>query len=333
MVTEDFIKEIRELIKKDRVAMAIDRLHTFFENTPHLNEIILQSARHHEILKRIRLGTISEEEASPVKSQIRWGILALLDEISTESYDTATQQEIEKAISVVNSKNVIQGSKIQVGGDFHQGDQTIHTESETSRWLRLFLLLFVPFLAITAAYLWYRNQVVQVPFQLKVQIENKTPNPELPEPSGVLTLTYGTKSDSIKAVTKEARFEEIPYKFKEGQLVRLQYHAVGFLPRDTTFLVEHEMLILPVWRNNDLAMIKGIIEDEDENRLQNVKVSIACCNTVTDSAGAFKLNVPFADQRMKQRIDLYKKAYEPKSITSPIIKNEIIREYLKKEKE
>lgn len=101
--------------------------------------------------------------------------------------------------------------------------------------MKIFLYVFVPFLAIAGAVIWYRFQVMQRPLQLKVRVENRTPNAELPEPSGMLALTYGSKTEQKESVSVEALFEGIPANFKGEQLL-LQFSAKGFVPVDTLFI-------------------------------------------------------------------------------------------------
>ena len=190
MIAGEYISSVRQLIGKDDVKEAISRLHHLLEHSPKLNELLLQSARYSDILKQVRLGVVSFENANLTKNQIRTGLLELIDEIEDQAKKPEYRKELDQAISIINSKNVVVGSTISAGGDVQIGDKTIHTESKMSIGLRLFLFLFVPALAIVGAFLWYQNQVNSQPLQMNVGIENKTPNAELPDPVGTLSLAY-----------------------------------------------------------------------------------------------------------------------------------------------
>jgi hypothetical protein len=256
-------------------------------------------------------------------------LLDLLRKIEGQSEKPILKTEMERAISIVNSKNVVAGSTISAGGNIEIGDRTIHTESETSRRLRVFLYFFVPVLAIGGAFFWFQFQKMKTPLALKVRIENRTPNPELPEPKSNLSLTYGQKTESQTGLSEEALFEGIPANFR-GERLRLQFSAPGFVPIDTVFSFDHELLVLPVRRNDDLATLAGFILDEAAKPLEGAKVSIPCCDAITDASGKFVLKIPFQYQRTSQRLDISRTGFEPKSITTPVIPNEILRQGLVK---
>ena len=158
MNTKDFIAQIRQYITTDRLKEAIEQLQSVLENSPQLNEVLLQSARHSAILKQIRQGLVTLEEGDVTKNRIRSGLLDLLSEIGEQEVKLVIQQELAQAISIVKSKNVVIGNITTSGGNLSIGDTT-HTESKASKRLRQFLFLFVPFLAIGGAYFWYQNQL------------------------------------------------------------------------------------------------------------------------------------------------------------------------------
>ena len=326
MTTNQFIDEIRNLIAQDELEAALGKLRILLENSPRLNEALVQSARFEDIRRQIRLGLVSHAEANLTQNQIRAGLLDLLSEIEKQGAQEVVRKEMEQAISIVNSKNVLIGSTITSGGgDVQIGDRTINTESDTSRRLRVFLYFLVPVLAIAGAFVWYRLQEMQRPLSLKVRVENRTPNAELPEPNGELTLTYGAKSESKTAgAASEALFEGIPANFK-GEELRLRYVAKGFADVDTTFTLDNDKIVLPVRRNNDLAKIAGFISDDAGNPLEGVKIAMACCSVLTDASGAFTLDIPFEHQRSSQRLDIFRQGFASKSITTPVIPGEPVR--------
>ena len=329
MTNDAYFKNIRNLIAQNELDEAIKQLQLLLKNSPKLDETILQSARFHDIRRQIRLGLVSHAEANLTQNQIHVGLLDLLREIEEQSEKPTMKQEMERAISIFNSKNMVVDSTISAGGNVEIGDRTIHTESETSRRLRLFLYFFVPVLAIGAAFFWFQFQKMKTPLALKVRIENRTPNPELPEPKSNLSLTVGQKTEPKTGLADEALFEEISANFR-GERLRLQFSAPGFVPIDTAFSFDNELLVLPVRRNDDLATLAGFILDEAAKPLEGAKVSIACCDAITDSSGKFVLNIPFQHQRTSQRLDISRTGFEAKSITTPVIPGEILRQGLVK---
>ena len=124
-----FFDLIRDLIAHDELSTALEKLRTLLENSPKLDEVLLQSARFHDIRKHIRLGVLSHADANLTQNQIRAGLLELLREIENSTAETSNQPdaallraEMEHAISIVNSKNVVTGT-IQAGGEVHVGDK------------------------------------------------------------------------------------------------------------------------------------------------------------------------------------------------------------------
>lgn len=116
-----FFSTIRELIAKDEIAAALKQLQILLENSPQLDEIIQQSARFNAIRKQIRQGIVSHEDANVTQNQIKAGLIEFLRETETQSEQPAIQQEIEQAISIVNSKNVVTGN-ITAAGNVIVGD-------------------------------------------------------------------------------------------------------------------------------------------------------------------------------------------------------------------
>ncbi|MBC7775872.1 MAG: hypothetical protein H7246_10600, partial [Phycisphaerae bacterium] len=84
MDSKTFLSNIRHLIARDDLAAALLQLRSLLENSPKLDEALLQSARFHDIRKQIRLGTVSHAEANLTQNQIRAGLLDLLREIEEQ---------------------------------------------------------------------------------------------------------------------------------------------------------------------------------------------------------------------------------------------------------
>lgn len=81
---QSFHTQIQQLIASDEIAEAIRILQELLKNSPKLNEVLLQSARLSDIDRQIRLGLVDANQANLTKSQIRAGLLELLDEIKTQ---------------------------------------------------------------------------------------------------------------------------------------------------------------------------------------------------------------------------------------------------------
>ncbi len=138
MNNEIFFSGIRELIARNSVAEALAQMRIFLEKTPHLNDILQQSGRLENIRRQSNLGLVSLDEAALEQNRIRYGVLELLSDIERqgappqalsdlltgveqESARPDVQQEVQQAISIVHSKNVLVGSSISAQ-NVHIGD-------------------------------------------------------------------------------------------------------------------------------------------------------------------------------------------------------------------
>ena len=140
---------IRAFIASDELPAALDLLRKLLANSPLLDEALHQSGRFENIRQQIRLGTVSASDANLTQNQIRAALLDLVREIenlggfsardSAGASDGVTQShpvtragtlrdEIERVISIIDSKNVVAGSDISTGGGaVHIGDRNEHT--------------------------------------------------------------------------------------------------------------------------------------------------------------------------------------------------------------
>ena len=139
MNTQTLLTQLRDLIASNELPAALTQLHTLLDNSPLLDEVILQSGRFHAIRQQIRLGVVNHAEATLTQNQIRAGLLDLLLEVeqqvgvnsSVADTHTALRLEVERAISIVGSKNVVVGATITAGGNVHIGDSIINNEGTT----------------------------------------------------------------------------------------------------------------------------------------------------------------------------------------------------------
>ncbi|MBL7828312.1 MAG: carboxypeptidase regulatory-like domain-containing protein [Saprospiraceae bacterium] len=323
------LSKIRQFIALDDMPTALKTMRSLLENTPNLNEALQQSGRLEKIQREMRLGLVSDSEARLEQNRIRFGVLELLTEIEQKGLSAAAlgevlsaveqestrpelKSELEHAVSIVNSKNVVVGSNISAGGNITIGDQTIHTESQTSKNLRLFLYFFVPLLALGGAFLWYRLQ----PVSLTVAVQYSPANPDLAFEKGEITLHHGGRQE-VKTIEKEAIFTDI----QRGERVNLHFAADGFLPIDTTFEPSGAQLILPIRRDTSLARVFGTVRDGQGKALGGVTIRVQDMTIRTLPDGSFSLPVPPEKQRKKQRVEAIVDGKVVWDYTQPIIPN------------
>lgn len=126
METFQFFSQIRELIARDEVETALKHLRVLLENSPKLDDAILQSARFNAVREHVRLGLVDYKEAVLTQNQVRHGLLELLREIETQGAAPALRQEMEHAVSIVG-EIVVSGTQISAGGNVHIGNIIYNT--------------------------------------------------------------------------------------------------------------------------------------------------------------------------------------------------------------
>ncbi len=102
MKNKAVIFNIRELVARDELPAALEQLRILLDDSPKLDEAILQSGRFQYIRRQIRLGVVSHAEANLTQNQIRFGLLDLLNEIEEEG---KTPLPLELAENLITDKN------------------------------------------------------------------------------------------------------------------------------------------------------------------------------------------------------------------------------------
>lgn len=219
------------------------------------------------------------------------------------------------------------GEKIYNIGEIGQAEFTnivhqYYQESKTSQYLKIFLYVFVPLLAIALAYFYVGIVFLQQPVNLTVTLKNLTPNKDLPLEKAKITLVYGDKTDSQEAVNQEVTFKGIPANFK-GKKLSLKFESAGFVSVDSSIVLKENTLALPIRRDNSLGKIFGLVKDENGKALAGVKITVQeDVSTLSNEEGRFTLQIPFDKQRKEQTIRAFKEGYKTYSRLEPIVENE-----------
>lgn len=96
MKLSEAITTIRQHIAQDELPQALVQLKTLLENSPQLDEVLLQSGRFSELRKRIRTGVIREADADVTKNRLREGLLDLLRELEERDSTNAESSQSAK---------------------------------------------------------------------------------------------------------------------------------------------------------------------------------------------------------------------------------------------
>lgn len=226
--------------------------------------------------------------------------------------------ELKTFLESQNSEFIeIGGKAIPIGETEVLKTVIVEYEKDKKR-KKLILFTVLPILLIALAYLGYQQyQVSQKPLSLTIKLENQTPNPNLPEPTATLSLKYGDKIAKTENITEESMFKGIPSSFK-GEMIQLAFKAKGFESIDTSFILAENFLSLPIYRDNSLSKVYGMVKDEADRPLEGVKIAVQDIQVFTDASGRFSLSIPFDKQATEQRVSAFKEGYELWDYTFPI---------------
>lgn len=156
------------------------------------------------------------------------------------------------------------------------------------------------------------------PTDLTVKIKEVRGIPYLPFEEGSVSLTYGTKTETL-TIKDEVIFKQIPSKYKRNDL-NLKFSSNGFVPVDTMIMVK-DLVELPVRRDNSLGEIFGMVKDENNVPLKDVAINVKGIETTTDENGNFKILLPIEKQSKEQQLTAFKKGYQLWDRSFPVIEN------------
>lgn len=106
MKDHQFIQNIRNLIAKDQLSKVFQQLQQFLQDSPKLNEAILQSGRFAEIQTQIRTGLVSQDTANLAKNQIRASLLDLLNELEGKGTDPLIKEVASQPQIIQNAEKI-----------------------------------------------------------------------------------------------------------------------------------------------------------------------------------------------------------------------------------
>lgn len=99
MDQQTILSEIRRLIARDEMSAALEKMRLLLGNDPRLDEAIQQSGRFYNIKREMRLGIVSQTQATLTQNQIRWGLLELVAEIEYKGATPLPQSLAEDIIT------------------------------------------------------------------------------------------------------------------------------------------------------------------------------------------------------------------------------------------
>ncbi|MEL6143341.1 MAG: hypothetical protein AAFU67_17190 [Bacteroidota bacterium] len=233
-VPTEYLTQIRKLVAEDRLEQALHRLQHLLKESSHMDTLLIQSARYSALRTHIQRGTLETEKVAVERNRLIASVLDLLNELESRiDNEPDLQEDLERAAK--NYRDIHIGGNVTAGGNVAIGNITTinQPESVVSRRLQFLLFVLVPVLALGGAYLAYQYFTSRQPITLKVRLDNRTLNANLPDPEGMLSFTYCDKTEvKSNAGLAELTFEGITPACADGPL-RFRYQAPGFLLTDT----------------------------------------------------------------------------------------------------
>jgi hypothetical protein len=87
MKIDTFCNNLLHLISEDKLQQVVKKLRIQLNDSPHLNEIILHSARLTELEKKERIGIINLEDSLVNRNKLRIALLNLIEEVRSNVQD------------------------------------------------------------------------------------------------------------------------------------------------------------------------------------------------------------------------------------------------------
>jgi hypothetical protein len=130
MTTKGFINRIGDLIGKDDIKTAISEIRNLLQKCKHLDEIIIHSARYNDLMKQIRLGIITSEEADITKNKIRYAVLDIVREIEENiEQNQELEQETDNILGQIHKFSIQNISNIGNNSNNNITVQDISTQN------------------------------------------------------------------------------------------------------------------------------------------------------------------------------------------------------------
>lgn len=174
----------------------------------------------------------------------------------------------------------------------------------------LFGCLLFALLGCAAYFIWR----LSTPYTMRVNI---TPDEayridHLPLEKGKLICEYADnalQSITLTSDTVSVSLNDIPYKYKDKP-VHIRFEAEGYQTIDTLVPVQRA-LSLSIRRNNDLGLVFGNVLDVVTCQpVAGAIVTLQGLTVLTDTAGQFRIEIPFEKQDTVQTVTVTKEGYE-----------------------
>lgn len=135
------LEQISDFIAQGKLDEAIKGLSQLLKHTKHLDEILIQSARHNSIKKQIRTGTVNFENAEVTKNKITFALIELVNEIEEEMTSNPTvrkemteyEKVFKQTVYIKDSGAIALNGDINIQGEYVAGRDMVIGEQPEKR--------------------------------------------------------------------------------------------------------------------------------------------------------------------------------------------------------
>ena len=187
---------------------------------------------------------------------------------------------------------------------------------DVPKLLRNTLFVCLPLLILILGFYAYTFFTPQI-FTLKL---TENTHSKLPFYGAEVSLQYADKTETMQLNDwdDELIFKEIHTRYF-GDDIKIKVLARGYNTIDTVVKLDKYMELL-VHRDQSSGVIFGDVKNENGVPIANATVrinSVNSINVLTNQQGYFKLSIPIDQQRVEQRVIVYKKGYKQWEFTAP----------------
>lgn len=175
------------------------------------------------------------------------------------------------------------------------------------RTKRFVLFSLLPVLAAALFVLAYQLwQPTSLQFEVTEPVSTR-----LPFQGGTLILQYADVSQSIAIdrLNHPVEIKGISRRHSWFSPFRIRFEATGYIPIDTV-LDFSSHISLPICRNGQAGVLKGMVTDEDRHPVKGAQVKVLEYKVITADDGSFRIDIPLPQQTSSYRMTVTQKGYE-----------------------
>lgn len=276
----EYISTIRKQVEKDDLDAAIKSLGKLLDNSPNLDELIMQSARLSALKQQTRIGVLDYDIASTERNKIRNALIEFIREI---------EGSLEKNIEISKEVNRYPSKIKQIhsgSGDNIGGDKIINVHAVSKK---LFLSILIIITAFSVFWFWRNKQLEKSNFKIVSHVKDtSTVAPQ--SNTDLTTIEKKDSADATKPKTDLHQKQDRAINNTEGRTPKIDNKNVLDTKLKNNFELIPETKPLTNTPQN-IDTIRSVIDYKTEKRLdssqtQKIRFSKNSFTNPFDAGGA-----------------------------------------------